>query len=131
MHPKILDRKFTFSTSYVSPAEHAELYRNLMNSFGSHSVHDFRQLSRFCQTQEDRGFLTINFQIVEDSEFRAKLEKKFRKGYKLFCTLEISTRVSNPQGPVFFHTDGETNYFIKNSGFHSARNLFPCVDTLG
>ena len=128
---KSFDKLFRWKYQYLSPNEHIDMTNKVLRDSAFHSIHDYRELTKGIQQLEDKGFLGIALSLNEKEKYLAKMSKRFESGYRLYCTMDVHTKVSNPQGAVFFHTSSSNEIFIKTSSYHSARNLFPCLDNLG
>jgi hypothetical protein len=124
-----LDHKLQSSIQYASPSELYEFYTKMFAET-PHNVYNFEEACQKMTEWEDRGHVVINWWFNESDKYNREMGNIYRKGFGLYFTIELKTKLTEPVGPVFFQKAENKIYFIKNCTFGSCRNLFPCQDQM-
>lgn len=127
---KMIDKNIEYSCDFYTPSELITLCDKTLLDNTPRNLHHFEETSSKIHEFLDQGQIRITWAIKDPEKNLDKILHAYSKGWKLFFTLEFSTRVCNPIGPSFFQIINNKLYFLKDSSFGSARSLFPCQDSM-
>lgn len=124
-----LDHKMLSSINFATPSELHDFYTKIFMET-PHNLYNFEQASQRTNEWEEKGLCVVKWWFNESDKYNREMGNIYRKGFALYFTIEVKTKVVEPVGPAFFQRIDSKVYFIKNCSFGSCRSLFPCQDKI-